>query len=173
MVKRTKTISYIAILTALASAIYYVESFLPMPVSVPGARWGFSNFPLLLSVVSGISVTNTLYIALLKTILGSILSGRFLSPMFWMGLGGSLASALFMSLSFKITNKFGILGISEIGAFFSNTVQLIIASLFIVKSPDIFWYFPYMLFFGILTAFINATIVNYILRSVRLDRFKS
>ena len=74
---KTKKISYIAILTALASAVYYVESFLPLPVAIPGARWGFSNFPLLLSVVTDVGLTNTLYIALLKTLLGSILSGRF------------------------------------------------------------------------------------------------
>ncbi|MFA7569220.1 MAG: Gx transporter family protein, partial [Defluviitoga tunisiensis] len=53
---KTKKISYIAILTALASAVYYVESFLPLPVAIPGARWGFSNFPLLLSVVTDVGL---------------------------------------------------------------------------------------------------------------------
>jgi len=172
MVKKVKSISYISILTALATGIYYVETFLPMPIPVPGARWGFSNFPLILSVVSGVGLRNTIYIALLKTILGSLLSGRFLSPMFWMGLGGAISSAITMFLAFKSTDKFGILGISEIGAFFSNFIQLIIAALLIVKSWNIFWYFPYMLFFGIITALINATITNYILRSVKLDKLK-
>lgn len=170
---KTKKISYIAILTALASAVYYVESFLPLPVAIPGARWGFSNFPLLLSVVTDVGLTNTLYIAILKTLLGSILSGRFLSPMFWMGLGGAIASALTMSISFKLIKKASVLGISEIGAFFSNTVQTLIAGIFIVKSKGIIWYYPYMLFFGVITAFINSAIVSAILRSVKLEQFKN
>ena len=78
-------ISYIAILTALSVCVYYVESFLPLPVAIPGARWGFSNFPLLLSVVTDVGLTNTLYIALLKTLLGSILSGRFYHQCFGWG----------------------------------------------------------------------------------------
>lgn len=168
----SKKVSYIALLTALASAVYYVESFLPMPVSVPGARWGFSNFPLILAVVSNIGLTNTLYIAIIKTVLGSILSGRFLSPMFWMGLAGAIVSVFFMWLTYKISKNIGVLGISEIGAFFSNSIQVIIAGVFIVKSFSIIWYYPYMLFFGIITAFINSVIVNYITRSVKIDNFR-
>jgi heptaprenyl diphosphate synthase len=166
---KSKSISYISILTAMASAIYYVETFLPLPVGVPGARWGFSNFTIIISVIENMGFVNIMMIALLKTVIGSILSGKFLAPTFYLGLSGALASALMMYLMNKIFKKLSILGISEIGAFFSNTAQIIVAGVFIVKSKGIVYYYPYMILFGALTAFINAYVVKIVKRSVKFD----
>jgi len=164
--QKSKKISYLAILTGLASAIYYFETFLPLPVAVPGAKWGFSNFPVLMAVVNGYGYANTIFIAFLKTLLGSLLSGKILSPTFLLGLTGSLVSSFMMVLAYKNIKKIGVLGVSEIGAFFSNVFQVIVAWLFVVKSTGIFWYLPYMIIFGAISAFINSSIVSVIKRSL-------
>ncbi|MGM0639897.1 MAG: Gx transporter family protein [Thermotogota bacterium] len=164
--QKSKKISYLAILTGLASAIYYFETFLPLPVAVPGAKWGFSNFPVLMAVVNGYGYANTIFIAFLKTLLGSLLSGKILSPTFLLGLTGSLVSSFMMVLAYKNIKKIGVLGVSEIGAFFSNIFQVIVAWLFVVKSTGIFWYLPYMIIFGAISAFINSSIVSVIKRSL-------
>lgn len=164
--QKSKKISYLAILTGLASAIYYFETFLPLPVAVPGAKWGFSNFPVLMAVINGYGYGNTIFIAFLKTLLGSLLSGKILSPTFLLGMTGSLVSSFMMVFAYKKIKKIGILGVSEIGAFFSNVCQVIVAGLFIVKSSGIFWYLPYMVIFGAISAFINSSIVSVIKRSL-------
>jgi heptaprenyl diphosphate synthase len=166
---KSKKISYIAILSALASAVYFFESFIPLPIGLPGARWGFSNFPVLISAISGFGILNTVFIAIIKTFLGSIFSGKLFSPVFFMGLFGAISSAFLMSFLAKKIKNISVLSISEIGAFFSNCVQAVIAGFFILKSDAIIYYFPYMIFFGIITAFLNASIVKISKRSISLN----
>ncbi|WP_217671874.1 Gx transporter family protein [Marinitoga sp. 1138] len=155
-----------AILIALASAVYYVESLVPFPIPLPGARWGFSNFAVLYSIVEDKNLKNALYIAIFKSILGSLLSGKFLSPTFFMGFSGSVIATLIMYLALK-TKKFGIIGISESGAIFNNITQVTFGWLFIIKSAGIYWYLPQMILIGTFSAIANAIVVKSALRSVK------
>ncbi|KLO24298.1 heptaprenyl diphosphate synthase [Marinitoga sp. 1197] len=155
----------LAILTALSSAVYYIETLVPFPIPLPGARWGFSNFAILYSLNYDGILINGLYIAIFKNILGSLLSGKFLSPTFFMGISGSLVATLIMYVAIK-TKIFGIIGISESGAIFNNLTQVIIGWLFIVKSVGIFWYLPQMVLFGTFSAMANAFVVKSAFRSV-------
>lgn len=164
--QKSRKISYLSVLTGLASAIYYFETLLPLPVAVPGAKWGFSNFPLLIAVLNGYGYANTFFIAFMKTFIGSLLSGKILSPTFLMGLTGSFVSSFVMVFVYKNIKKIGVLSISELGAFFSNVSQVIVAAIFVVKSSGIFWYLPYMIIFGMISAFINSSIVIFVKRSL-------
>nr|WP_206076086.1 Gx transporter family protein [Marinitoga lauensis] len=94
----------IAILTALSSAVYYLETLVPFPIPLPGARWGFSNFAILYSLSYDQTLLNGLYIAIFKSILGALLAGKFLSPTFFMGLSGSIIAAISMYLIIKTKN---------------------------------------------------------------------
>lgn len=156
----------LAILTALSSAVYYLETLVPFPIPLPGARWGFSNFIILYSLNYDGILLNGLYIAIFKSILGSLLAGKFLSPTFFMGFFGSIIATIFMFLTIK-TKKFGIIGISEIGAVFNNLTQVTFGWLFIVKSAGIFWYLPQMILFGTFSALANAFVVKSAIRSVK------
>lgn len=167
---KSKQITYVSLLSAFASAIYYVESFMPLPVAIPGARWGFSNFPVLFSAISGFGYINSLFIVICKSFIGGILTGRILTPTFFMGLSGAIVSCIVMVFLSKNIKKISILGVSELGAFFSNTTQAFIAGFFIIKSSAIMYYYPYMIFFGIITAFINSSITVALKRSVNFER---
>lgn len=156
----------LAILTALSSAVYYLETLVPFPIPLPGARWGFSNFAILYSLTSDNILINGLYIAIFKSILGSLLAGKFLSPTFFMGLTGSIIATLAMYVIIKI-KIFDIIGISEVGAIFNNLTQVTIGWLFIVKSAGIFWYLPQMILFGTFSALANAFVVKSTFRSVK------
>ncbi|MDU1829409.1 Gx transporter family protein, partial [Anaerococcus sp.] len=48
--KDTKTVTNIALLTAMALAISIIEYSIPVPVPIPGAKLGFSNMILLLAL---------------------------------------------------------------------------------------------------------------------------
>ena len=167
-----KNLVLIAILISLASGIYYFESFLPMPFAVPGAKWGFSNFPLLMGLMLKLNLGELILISISKSILGSILGGRFLSPSFFMGFFGNIVAVLSMYFA-KQTSFFGILGISEIGAFFNNLTQVTVAWLLIIKSKGIFFYLPYMLLFGSIAAFANALLTKYSLKVYYIQNFNS
>ena len=152
MVKR---ISLLSLLTALSSIMYIVESFIPFPLVF--GRWGFSNSVVLLLAVE-IGFKEAFLVAAAKSIVGSLLVGRFLSLQFFMGLFGALSAAAIESYMSRF-RKFGYLGLSTLGSISNNFVQFLIASFF-VKSSLIFGLFPLIITFGIISASANAYIAK-------------
>jgi len=146
-------ISFLGITTALATAMYVLESFIPFPL--PVGRWGFSNSLVLYTATT--SGRDAILVAAGKTILGSIFSGRILSPTFWMGFFGSMAAAAVERLLFLL--GFGYLGSSIAGSAVNNTVQMIIGAI-IIRSTSIFTLLPLFLGFGTVSAVANAYIAK-------------
>ncbi|MBP7238360.1 MAG: Gx transporter family protein [Petrotogaceae bacterium] len=166
---KSKKLSNISILTGIACAMYVVESFIPLPMPLPGVRWGFSNLPVLLAAVLDYGVLSCAMIAFGKSFIGGLLSGRIASATFFMGLSGSIASALFMGWLKKHAPKVGTIGISELGALLNNTVQILIAGLILGNSKAVFYYYPYLVLIGTVTAYLLAVVSNIFLRSTNHD----
>lgn len=148
---RRRNVVIFGVFIALSSVIYVVESFVPFPV--PGGKWGFSNFLVLYISYYGV-LTDALLLALSKSILGSILSGSFLTPGFFMGFLGSLAAAVVQNLISK-TKIFSIFGVSIIGMAANNLVQFLVGSI-LIDSSAIYVLLPVVLFFGTFSAIANA-----------------
>ncbi|MDK2785824.1 MAG: hypothetical protein PWQ80_503 [Thermotoga sp.] len=151
MVRRT---AFLSILTALSSVMYTVENFLPFPV--PFGRWGFSNSVVLL-VSSEVGLLDALIVSSVKSIMGSLFSGRFLSPSFLTGLSGAVSAAVVESLLARF--GFGFLGLSLAGSFASNLAQLMVISL-LLKSTKTFLLFNVMVGLGMISASVNAFIAS-------------
>jgi heptaprenyl diphosphate synthase len=158
MMDRNRTIVRIALLVALSLAVYLSENLIPVPVPIPGFKWGFSNFIILLSL-SFLDFRSILWIVALKIILGNFLAGKFLSPAFFLSLSGNLGSFLSMAFLAKL-NKFGYVGISITGALMNNVAQISLCSILFFRSPYIWYFFPYILFAGIFTGFLNALLAK-------------
>lgn len=159
-----KRITTLSMLVAMGSVMYLLESLIPFPLPVPGGRWGFSNLVLLLAV-NGLSLRDTLYLAIGKTLVGGLLTGRLGTPGFIMGISGIVASALLMWLLSR-SRLFGMAGISLAGAAVSNLVQLFVAAWLIVRSGEILFLYPYMLLLGSISALINAYIAHEVIRRI-------
>jgi len=150
-----KKISLLSSLTALSSIMYIVESFIPFPLVF--GKWGFSNsVVLLLAVEMGLKEASLVAIA--KSIVGSLMVGKFLSLQFFMGFFGALSASIVESYMSRF-RKFGYLGLSVLGSISNNFTQFLIASFFI-KSSLIFALFPLMIVFGIISASANAYIAK-------------
>lgn len=159
-----KRITTLSMLVAIGSVMYLLESLIPFPLPVPGGRWGFSNFVLLLAV-NGLSLRDTLYLAIGKTVVGGLLTSRLGTPGFIMGISGIVASALLMWLLSR-SRLFGMAGVSLAGAAVSNLVQLFVAAWLIVRSGEILYLYPYMLLLGSISALINAYIAHEVIRRI-------
>lgn len=157
MTKRTSKITFLSILTALAIMINILEFMIPPPIPVGGFKWGFSNFILLMTLYQ-FGIREAFIVGMLKVLVASFFSGRFLSPGFFMGLSGTFSSLLIMSLLFR--GRFGMMVISVSGAFISNTVQLLLAALLFVGSFRVFYLSAYVIILGTITGIINA-IMSY------------
>jgi heptaprenyl diphosphate synthase len=149
---RTRRVVYLGLATGLAMALHIFEGIIPMPTDliVPGFKLGLANI-ITLYVVVNFGMRDAISVSILRTTLGSLLGGTFMTPTFFFSFAGGLASAIVMALFYKYGSRlFSMLGISLIGAVTHNVAQLMVASV-VIETVSIFAYLPYMLFFALPT----------------------
>lgn len=154
--------AHIAVLVALAMALHAVESALPLPAAVPGARLGLANIVALLALVLyGFRVA--MFVAVLRTLLGSVLLGNFLGFGFYLSLSGAVFSTLAMALAlwFWRRERLSLVAVSIIGAVVHNTAQVGLASLIIGNINLLKLYLPLLLILAIPAGFFTGLAVFY------------
>lgn len=154
----------LALLLALSLAISLIESTVPMPVPIPGARLGFSNIIILLSICL-YDFKKALCVSVLKSFLLVLITGSVMS--FFYSFVGAIFSttAMYFSLK-KVNDDFSLIGVSEIGAFFHNLGQIIVA-IFFMQNIKMFYYFPVLVFIGIFTGFFVGLSSNFIVEHLK------
>jgi len=157
-VENNRKVVRIALYVSLALAVYLVETFIPVPVPIPGFKWGFSNFVVLMSLMA-LDTRGVLWVVVLKVLLGSFLTGKFLSPVFFISFFGNVSGALAM-IAVSKTSCFGYIGISVIGAFASNLAQIGICGVWLLRSAYIWYFFPYIAVMGTVSSVLNALVAK-------------
>ncbi|WP_058990649.1 Gx transporter family protein [Anaerococcus rubeinfantis] len=149
----------LALLLALSLAVSLIESAIPMPVPIPGARLGFSNIIILVSICL-YDFKKALCVSILKSFLLVLITGSVMS--FFYSFVGAIFSttAMYFSLK-KVDDDFSLIGVSEIGAFFHNLGQIFVA-IFFMQNIKMFYYFPVLVFIGIFTGFFVGLSSNFI-----------
>ena len=142
----------VAVLAAFGVAIYVVERLIPFPL--PVGRWGLSNYPVLTIILCG-RTPDALLILIVKSVVGSMIIGSFLSPQFIMGLGGGICAVLAMRALEACSNKVSAVRVSVTGATVNNVIQVLIASA-MVKNWAPTAYLPVLLIVGEISAVANA-----------------
>lgn len=148
----TRRIVYLGLTTGLALGLHIFEALIPMPTDllVPGFKLGLANI-VSLYVIMNFGTKDAVVVSILRTILGSLMSGTFLTVTFFFSFFGGLVSAIVMGILYKYGSKyFSMLGISLAGALTHNLTQLLVAA-FVIQKMGIFGYLPYMLFFALPT----------------------
>ena len=161
---RLKVYINLSLLLALSLAISLIESTVPMPVPIPGARLGFSNIIILLSICL-YDFKKALCVSVLKSFLLVLITGSVMS--FFYSFVGAIFSttAMYFSLK-KVNDDFSLIGVSEIGAFFHNLGQIIVA-IFFMQNIKMFYYFPVLVFIGIFTGFFVGLSSNFIVEHLK------
>lgn len=146
----TKKLTVISLLISLALTLHVFEQFLPVPLPIPGVKLGLANVITLLTIIL-FGFKEAIIVVFCRTLLGSFLGGTPSSFIF--SIVGSLLSAFIMTLLYKkYLHTFSLPTISILGAVFHNLGQIFVASL-IFSSINIFYYFPLLIFSGIITGF--------------------
>ncbi|MFO3665117.1 Gx transporter family protein [Anaerococcus sp. ENR0831] len=157
--KDLKKVTNIALLTAMALAISLIEHMIPIPVPIPGAKLGFSNMIILLTLYF-YGMKSALLVGVLKSFLLMLITGSVTA--FFYSFAGAILASLAMGLSLKLLNRFSsFVGISEIGAFFHNLGQILVAAIF-MGNIKMLIYFPALVMMGVFTSFFVGLSVNYV-----------
>lgn len=144
----------ITLLAGIAIGIYALETIIPTPI--PWLRLGLSN-AVVLCVVVIFGLKYALLVSIIRTTVGSLLSGMFLTPFFFFGLFGGIVSTCAMWGFFVIGKRvFGLIGISIIGALTHNVAQLCLAYIMFIRRTEIFYLLPIFIFLAVITGTITG-----------------
>lgn len=142
----------IAVLVAVASILQGLES----AILGPFLRVGLANTMTLLALLL-FGLKEAVIVATLRSILGAIMIGTFLTPSFFLSLFGAGSSAIVMGLFYR--GPFGVVGVSILGAITNNLVKLSLFSIFMVKHIGAFLYLPILIVVSVIGGTLNGMIV--------------
>lgn len=162
---KTKKITYIALLSAVALIFGYIESLLPVFIAVPGIKLGLSNIVILFALYR-LDKPSALFIMLIKVTVSTLLFSG-LNVFFYSLCGGILS--LFAMIIFKRINL-STVGISMTGGIFHNLGQLLAASI-MLKTASVFYYLPVLLISGLIVGFITGMVCKLVLNNLKTLEF--
>ncbi len=153
---------FLSLLTSAALVLTLIESAMPLPVLIPGARLGLSNI-VILSTVVVFGFKEGLAIGVLKSFLMILLTGAVMS--FFYSFFGAVASTIAIYVAYKYSKSLSLIGISIIGAFFHNLAQVLVAS-FILNNLRIMIYLPLLLLLSVATGYFVGLASKYLTKQL-------
>lgn len=158
--------AYFGVFTALALIFSYLETFIPIPLGIPGIKLGLANL-LTVILLYKRNVKEALLLSIVRIVLSGFLFGNMFSILY--SLAGGLVSLLVMAV-LKHSGKFSVMGISAAGGVAHNMGQLLIA-MAAVETYRVGYYFPVLLVAGLLTGLLIGIAAGQILSRLKNVRF--
>jgi len=155
----------IAMFAAVSVVLGIVESFIPITISIPGAKLGLGNIMVLTCLVF-FKGKDAWMLILIKTILTSFILGTF-STFIFSFFGATLSFMIMYAMLRLGKDQFSLIGISIIGGITHNIGQLVAAAL-VLGTTGIFYYMPVLLVTGVVTGVFVGMATRYLVSS--LDR---
>lgn len=153
-----------ALLTAVAVVLGYIERLIPMPGGIPGIKLGLANTVLLYAIYL-LDARSAFVLMVLKVGLSGLMYGGVSAMMF--SFGGGLCS-LVMMLLVKAVGREGvsIIGVSVVGAVFHNVGQTAVAA-FMVNTAALMGYVPFLLVAAVVTGVLTGIAAKYAIQGLK------
>ena len=156
-----------ALYIAISLVLSWLETMIPIPLPIPGAKIGLANIVTLLALLT-LSPLETLLILVSRIFLSGFLFGSFASILYALA-GGLLSFVTMLFLKKFGQSRIAIPVISMTGAIAHNTGQLAVAAL-VTQTPNLFvFYWPPLIIIaipvGLLTGIIVKTLNSYLKQS--------
>lgn len=156
-----KRVALTGILISLAMIFSYIESLLPLAITIPGVKLGVANIVVVIAMY-GVGLKSAFLVNCMRVVaVGLLFTGAF---GILYSMGGCVLSYIIM-MALKKSGKFSIVGVSMAGGVFHNIGQIIIASL-IVSSTAVFVYLPILIGSGIVTGIFIGFISREVLKRI-------
>lgn len=159
MVKKT---TFYGLMIALAFIFSYIESLIPIFVTIPGIKLGLSNIITVMILISSGPLA-AIWISIVRIFLVSITFGN-LSLLLY-SIAGALLSLLLMILLYK-TKLFDVITVSIAGAVGHNVGQILLAA-YLISSFNLFYYLPILIISAIITGGLIGFIVKKISKRIK------
>lgn len=164
--KRLNKMIFLSILVSIGLALSVLESAIPLPIAVPGARLGLSNMVVLVTIIV-FGFKEGIIVSMLKSIVLVLVTGSISS--FIYSFSGAILSCIVMYIAYKFfSNIFSLMGVSILGALSHVTAQITVASI-IMNNMRIYTYLPFLMLVSIFTGYFVGLSSTYIVKNLRAN----
>lgn len=158
--KKTKRLVLLAMLTAVAMILSYVESLLPS-VGIPGVKMGLANIAVIFALFR-FGWKEAAALSLVRVVLVSLLFGSVGAMLY--SLAGAVLSLAVMALLRRI-DRFSTVGISVAGGVAHNAGQILMAML-ILQTKQLLGYLPVLAVSGIAGGMLTGLAAALLIRRI-------
>ena len=161
---KTRKLTIMALTTAIALVLSFIESQIPAFVAVPGVKIGLPNIAIVYALYR-LGWKEAAVISMTRVVLVSLLFGSAAS--FLYSFAGAVLSLAGMTL-LKKTGKFTEIVVSVAGGVLHNIGQIAMAS-FILETGVLRYYLPFLLISGILAGVAVGLVSGILIRRIHLS----
>ena len=155
---KTRKLTTLGLLTAIALTIFMVENQIPALVPVPGVKLGLANIVTVFTVFA-LSPKDGILVLCARVFLGAVFAGNF-STIFYSAAGGLLAILSTIGLKkFLKANQLWVAGC--VGAIAHSIGQMTMAIL-LLGTPSLIVYLPVMIAVSIITGLFTGFSAQYL-----------
>ena len=158
--KKTKRLVLLAMLTAVAMILSYVESLLPS-VGIPGVKMGLANIAVIFALFR-FGWKEAAALSLVRVVLVSLLFGSVGAMLY--SLAGAVLSLAVMALLRRI-DRFSTVGVSVAGGVAHNAGQILMAML-ILQTKQLLGYLPVLAVSGIVGGVLTGLTAALLIRRI-------
>lgn len=148
----------VGVLATLALVLSYIETFIPLPVPVPGIKLGLANIVVLVALAT-IDVRSAALVALIKVLAAGFLFGNPVMMLY--SLGGTVLAFASMAALMRIPGLSVVL-VAIVGAVLHNVGQLAVASA-ILGTPAVWASLPLLVIAACVTGALSGAATRYAL----------
>lgn len=160
---KLKKMIFLSLLVSIGLALSVLESTIPLPVAIPGAKLGLSNMVVLVTLII-FGFKEGITVGILKSIVFVLVTGS-ISSLFY-SLSGAILSCIVMWIVYKhFLNIFSLIGVSIFGATAHNFAQVTVAVL-MMNNVRIYSYLPIVLLMSLFTGYFVGLASIYISRNL-------
>ena len=155
---KTRKITILGLLTAIALTIFMVESQIPSLVPLPGVKLGLANIVTVFTVFA-LSPKEGILVLSARIFLAAVFAGNF-STIFYSAAGGGLAILATILLR-KVLKKNQLWVAGCLGAIAHSIGQMTVA-IFLLGTPSIIVYLPVMVIISIITGLFTGLCAQFL-----------
>ena len=165
---KTRKLTTLSMLTAIALTIFMVEAQIPPLTPVPGIKMGLSNI-ITVFIVFAIGPKEAAAVLFVRIFLGAVFAGNF-STIFYSGAGGLCAIAVTILLRKILTNKQ--LWVAGVCGAIAHSIGQMAMAIAITGTPGLAVYLPVMIGCSIITGTFTGLCAQFLVKR-RKDLWKT
>ena len=156
---KTKKLTTLAMLSAIALTIFMVEAQIPPLVPIPGIKLGLANIVTVFTVFA-IGAREGALVLFVRIFLGAVFAGNF-STIFYSAAGGALAILVTIFLKKLLTKKQ--LWVAGVCGAIAHSIGQMAMAIALTATPTLALYLPVMIAISIVTGAFTGLCAQFLL----------